>query len=291
MTITCLLALPLRRDARKGTRHVMTGDVRLTRWLQRRSTNQEPIDIRLLGQIPAVLLRHAAPVDNPRLVRDLTAHLLPQELADRGVHLLRLLRAGHLARPDGPDGLVRNHNIVPVLDLPLDRPQLCRDHLDRVAALPLLQRLAAAQDHVDAALERGLGLGGDELVVLLEDDATFAVAQEGPGDGRVLELADGNLPREGPVGAVKDVLGGDFDAGAEVLAGEEEVEGWRRDDDLWAKTYWLAGTSPWDRVVCSTTKSSPRRKISPAQTRDGEEEHAYQFSHLYPHRSGSPRSS
>jgi hypothetical protein len=58
------------------------------------------------------------------------------------------------------------------------------------------------------------------------------VAEQGPGDVRVLELGDGDLAGEGAVGLVEDVLGGDLDALAGVLAGEEEVEGGRGDDDL-----------------------------------------------------------
>jgi len=56
--------------------------------------------------------------------------------------------------------------------------------------------------------------------------------EKSPRDVGVLELRDGDLACESAVGLVEDVLGGDFDAGAEVLAGEEEVEGGRRDDDF-----------------------------------------------------------
>jgi hypothetical protein len=46
-------------------------------------------------------------------------------------------------------------------------------------------------------------------------------------------LVDADLASEGTVGLVEDVLGCDFEAAAEMLAGEEEVEGWWSDDDLW----------------------------------------------------------
>jgi hypothetical protein len=59
------------------------------------------------------------------------------------------------------------------------------------------------------------------------------VAQDRPRDVAVLELRDGDLAGEGAVRLVEDVLGGDFEAGAEMLAREEEVEGGGRDDDLW----------------------------------------------------------
>ena len=58
------------------------------------------------------------------------------------------------------------------------------------------------------------------------------MAQHGPRDVAVLELGDGDFAREGAVGSVEDVLRRDFDAFAEVLAGEQEVEGGRGDDDF-----------------------------------------------------------
>ena len=56
--------------------------------------------------------------------------------------------------------------------------------------------------------------------------------EESPGDVAVSELVNGNLAGEGTIGLVEDVLGCDFDAGIEVLAGEEEVEGWWCNNDL-----------------------------------------------------------
>jgi hypothetical protein len=58
------------------------------------------------------------------------------------------------------------------------------------------------------------------------------VAQDGPGDAAVLELGDGDFAREGAVGLVEDVLGGNLNARAEALADEEEVQVGGRDDDL-----------------------------------------------------------
>jgi len=58
------------------------------------------------------------------------------------------------------------------------------------------------------------------------------VAENRPRDVAVLELLGADLAREGAVALIEDVLGGDFDAAAEVLTCEEEVEGWRGDDDL-----------------------------------------------------------
>lgn len=59
------------------------------------------------------------------------------------------------------------------------------------------------------------------------------MAQESPGDVGIFKLVDRDFTGEGAVGLVEDVLGGDFEAGLEVFAGEEEVEGWWGDDDFY----------------------------------------------------------
>jgi len=96
----------------------------------------------------------------------------------------------------------------------------------------LFQGLAAAENYADSTIESSLGLGRDELVVFLQDYTTLRVSEECPGNVAVLELIDGDLTGEGTVGLVEDVLCCDLKTGLEVLAGEEEVERWRRDDDL-----------------------------------------------------------
>jgi hypothetical protein len=131
-----------------------------------------------------------------------------------------------------PDRFIRNDDLAPVLDLVCNSLELAGHNLDRLARFTLLEALTAAQNHADAAVKRCLGLGRNELVVFLQDDAALRVANERPCDAAVLELLGGDLAREGAAGLVEDVLCGDFEALAEVLTGEEEVEGWRRDDDL-----------------------------------------------------------
>lgn len=58
------------------------------------------------------------------------------------------------------------------------------------------------------------------------------MSKQSPSDVAVLELRGTDLSGESAIGLVVDVLGRDLDSAAEVLTGEEEVEGWRGDDDL-----------------------------------------------------------
>lgn len=131
-----------------------------------------------------------------------------------------------------PDRLISNDNLAPVLHLVRDGLELRGDNLNRLVRLPLLQALAAAQNHAEAAVQGCLGLGRNECVVLLQDHAALRVAEDGPCDAAILELLRRDLAGEGAAGLVEDVLGSDLEALAQVLAGEEEVERWRSDDDL-----------------------------------------------------------
>ena len=58
------------------------------------------------------------------------------------------------------------------------------------------------------------------------------MTEDRPGDAAVFELVRGDLAGKGAAGLVEDVLCSDFKAFAEMLAGEEEVQGWWGDDDL-----------------------------------------------------------
>lgn len=133
---------------------------------------------------------------------------------------------------NSPNGLISNNNLAPVLDLIRNSLELRSDNLNRLVRLPLLEALTTAQNHAESAVQRSLGLGGNKLVVLLKDDTALRVAEDGPCDAAVLELLRRDLAGEGAAGLVEDVLCGDLEALAEVFAGEEEVEGWRGDDDL-----------------------------------------------------------
>lgn len=149
--------------------------------------------------------------------------------------LLSLLSGGNLASANGPDGLIGDDDLRPVGDLGLESGELLADDIDGLAGLTLLQGLSAAPDHTDAVLGGVLGFEGNNLVALTEDGAALGVAQDGPVDAAVLELGDGDFAGESAIGFVVDVLGGNFEALAEVLADEEEMQVGRRDDDLYSE--------------------------------------------------------
>src|SRR5436309_1062410 len=105
---------------------------------------------------------------------------------------LRLLGRRNFARPDGPDWLIRNNDPFPegevALQLLCYSIQLARHNSDGLAALSLGKALTTAENHPNAALERNFAFRCDERIILLQDDATFRVPKDCPGDVGVLEL-------------------------------------------------------------------------------------------------------
>lgn len=148
------------------------------------------------------------------------------------MHLLRLLSRGNLAGANGPDRLVRNDNLAPVLDVALQALELLGDNLDSLSGLALLKGLTTAPDDGDAVLGGVLGLLGDDLVGLAQDCAALGVAENGPGDGQIGELGDGDLAGEGTVGLVVDVLGRGSDVVLDGVTNEREVDSRGSDDNL-----------------------------------------------------------
>lgn len=70
------------------------------------------------------------------------------------------------------------------------------------------------------------------LIGLLQDNTALAVADDSPVDLGVAELLNRDLTGESTIGLVVDVLGGDANLGVGEAAGEGEVDGGGRDDDL-----------------------------------------------------------
>lgn len=78
---------------------------------------------------------------------------------------------------------------------------------------------------------------GTHLVPLGEDDSSFTVARQGPGDSAILQLLCTDLACEGAIGLIENVLGGHFDALAKGLSSRQEVKSWWSDYDLYETSF------------------------------------------------------
>lgn len=212
-----------------------TGRIQLTSRLEGSTTDEETVNVLLLAELATVLLVDTAAVQDAGLVGNLVADVGLEPVTDGLVNLLSLLGGGNLAGTNGPDGLVGDDNLGPVRDLGLEGGELFGDDGDGVAGLTLLEALTAAPDDAEAVGGGILGLGGNNLVRLAEDGTALRVSEDGPVDLGVGELGNGKLTSEGTIGLVVDVLGGDFDLGANLLTDRDEVESAGSNDDLYEK--------------------------------------------------------
>jgi hypothetical protein len=131
-----------------------------------------------------------------------------------------------------PDGFIGDNYLRPVLNLVRNSLELLRHHLDGLVRLTLLQALTTAKNDTQATIDSRFGLACNKLIVFLENDSSLRVSQDGPGNTTLLQLIDRYLTREGAVGLVINVLGGNFEALTEVLASKEEIERRWGDDNL-----------------------------------------------------------
>lgn len=111
----------------------------LTSRFQTRPTDEESIDIFLLGQLLAILLAHAAAVDDPRALGRILGNRIGEPLSDRGVDFLRLLCGGDLACADGPHGFISDDDSGPIFGLFRDGFELGRHDFDGLVAFSLLR--------------------------------------------------------------------------------------------------------------------------------------------------------
>mmetsp|Transcript_42812 Transcript_42812/g.101608 ORF Transcript_42812/g.101608 Transcript_42812/m.101608 type:complete len:272 (-) Transcript_42812:344-1159(-) len=155
--------------------------------LQGRAAHEEPVDVLPGEEALAVARIDRAAVHDAHRLRDLVRDVLLDPVPDVGVRLLRHLRGRDLPRADGPDGLVGDDHPAPVGDLLLVGLHLPAEHLPQLAGLALLEGLADASDHAEAA---GKGVGRllrHDLVGLGAVLPALRVPEDHPGDVHVRE--------------------------------------------------------------------------------------------------------
>src|SRR3954462_1794089 len=191
-------------------------DLRKIVRLERGPAHQRAVDVGLREQVGRVVrLDRSAVLDADR-IRHLCAAQLAQEPADLAVHLLRLRGGGHLAGADGPHRLVGAGAAADLLagEAREGAADLPGDHLPGAVSLPLLQRLAHADDGVELRLEDGLQLAVHALVRLAEVLAALAVAEDHSVAAQLLEHGRADLAGEGALLLVVAVLGEELDGAA-----------------------------------------------------------------------------
>lgn len=200
--------------------------------LERSTTDEETVDIRLVLEGTRVLAVDGTTVDDSDLV-GLGANLVLEVGSDLVVDLLGVLGGGSETGTDGPDGLVGNDHVGPVLDLGDDGVELGSDNVQGLASLLLVNGLSDTEDDVETVVKSVLGLVGNPLGGLLVDGSSLGVAENDPLGSNVLELGHRHLTGEGTVSLVERVLASHRHGGLlQRLLGEQEVGEGGRDDHL-----------------------------------------------------------
>lgn len=155
--------------------------------LEGSTTDQETINILLLSKGSRVATVDGATVHDAGGLSNLGVDVLLQPAANGLVDFLGLVGGGNLAGTDGPDGLVGNDNVGPVLDLLGNGSELTEDNLGGLVGLTLLQLLADTGHDLEAGLEGVGNLGANLFIRLLEDLAALRVSENDPLNTEVLE--------------------------------------------------------------------------------------------------------
>src|SRR5690606_36312403 len=149
--------------------------------IEARAAHEGAVDIGLAPEVGRVRGLDAPPVKDEHLVAPggiapESREPLPELFADVGMDFLGLVRARRSSSANRPDGLVRDDNtreVVRTLDPRKSSGELVSDDRRRAAVLPLVERLADAEDRHQAAMNRGFDLQPDEVARLAEDLAAF----------------------------------------------------------------------------------------------------------------------
>ena len=151
-------------------------------WLAASATDQETIHIVQFDQVFRVSLSHWACVQNASLLSDLVGAVTSQPISDDLYGFLRLVGTGYLARVKSPDWLVCYDYLGPVrlVHAFLDGLELLVDNFLGHLSLPLVLILSNAVDHPEVLVQSLLYFHRDGLLALLEEPATFIVANKDP---------------------------------------------------------------------------------------------------------------
>mmetsp|Transcript_21021 Transcript_21021/g.48024 ORF Transcript_21021/g.48024 Transcript_21021/m.48024 type:complete len:324 (-) Transcript_21021:122-1093(-) len=202
--------------------------------LERCAANQEAVDVWLLAELRTVFVIHGATVLDAHGVAHLLGDVVLEPLPEVGVNLFGLIRRGHLAGADGPDGLVGKDDLLPVRlgERRREGLHLLVQDVEGGACLARLQLLADAGEGAQAVFDGKLGLVSDRLARLAAILAALAVPQDNPLDAHVREHLARDLAGPGARVLVPEVLRGHRVVAAQLALHLREVDKWRRTDDL-----------------------------------------------------------
>lgn len=166
--------------------------------LKRSSSDKSTVDVGLGEQILGVGTLHTTAILDADGVGNGLADILAHPLTDESMRLLRHLGGSSETSADGPNGLVGNGNVLPILLLKKlgGRGELGSTDIVGGAVLTLLLLLSNGKHDLEASIKSNLDLLGNELTVLSGHTETLpalGVADDDPDATNVLQLGGADL--------------------------------------------------------------------------------------------------
>jgi len=176
------------------------------------TSDEETINVWLLDELISVLVSHGTTVEDTGLVGGLLGDVGLKPGSDALVGLLGLVWGGSNSGTDGPDWLVGDDDLAPVVNLLTDGSELSSVDLVGLSALSLIELLSDASHDLEVVVEGNLDLGGDGVVALTEDVTSLTVSKDNPVKAEVLEHGSTGLSSVSSVAVKGAVLGGELDS-------------------------------------------------------------------------------
>mmetsp|Transcript_28022 Transcript_28022/g.65147 ORF Transcript_28022/g.65147 Transcript_28022/m.65147 type:complete len:464 (+) Transcript_28022:520-1911(+) len=200
--------------------------------LQRSSTNEETINIRLGGQSWGGLGVGGSTVEDTSVFGNVSASNLTQVFTNGSVCVLGLFRGCSETSSNGPNGFVGNNNVFPVLlvkdvSVGLD---LREDKIVGGSSFSAFQRFTTACNDLEALVESVLGLGGN-FGVGFSLSTTFGVTHQGPLDTHVGQHIGRGFSSKGAISLCPHILGTNRDITTDSRLDRLKVDlGWANDN-------------------------------------------------------------
>jgi len=200
--------------------------------LERCATDEETVNVGLADQHSSVGISDGATVEDSDFLSGFLRNVLGQPCADGLVGLLSLLGGSNLASADGPDGLVSDDDLGPVVNFLSDGSELSGVNFVSLVRLTLINLLTDAGHDGETVAQSELGLLGNNFVSLTKDVATLAVSENDPVDLGIDEHLSAEFTGVCAIVEKGGILSGDLNLGASKssLHGGEVEGGWGNND-------------------------------------------------------------
>lgn len=116
---------------------------------------------------------------------------------------------GSFTSSNGPDWLVSNDNLGPVLDRALESIELCSQHIIGGSILSLLEVFSDANNGIQSSFLCLCDLGSNDRVSLTEKISPLRVTNDNPVDIKVLQLFGADLSGECSLAGLAHILRSD----------------------------------------------------------------------------------